>query len=102
MAGDRIDDVLGIVAPAQLLERVARMPGVEVGIALVVEVVDQAGDRPALLVLAEAPGVGAHGGLDAQQVLAERVRFDPLADEIPGLFTRRLSRHVCFTLARNL
>jgi hypothetical protein len=36
--------------------------------ALVIEVVEDPDDRPELLVLAEAPGVGAHRGLDGEHV----------------------------------
>ena len=61
--------------------------------ALVVEVVQEAGDAPQLLVLAEAPRVGAHGRLDRQDVLAERGRLGPLAEEGPGLRARKLERH---------
>jgi feruloyl-CoA synthase len=44
LSGNSVDHLLGIAALLQLLDRVARMTGVEVGITLVVEVVDQAGD----------------------------------------------------------
>ena len=85
MAGDGVDDLLGIAALLELLERVARMARVEVGIALVVEVVDEPGDRVELLVLAEALRVGAHRRLDAERVLAQGLGLGPLAEKLPGL-----------------
>src|SRR5215216_8075508 len=69
------------------------MAGLEVGMALVVEVVQEARDAPQLLVLAEAAGVRAHRRLDGQDVLAERRRFGPFAEEGPGLRARKLERH---------
>ena len=50
---------------------------VHVGMALVVGVVEQAGDPPQLLVVAVTPRVGAHGGLDAQAMAAQRLRARP-------------------------
>ena len=103
MAGDRVDQLL---RPAELLEqpqrgaRVAVLVVVEVGVALVVEVVDEAGDRPQLLVAAELARVGAHRRLDPEQVLAQRVGLDPLADQIPGLVARRLAHRGIVTLPR--
>ena len=95
MAGDGVDQLL---RPVELGEqpqrraRVAVLGVVEVGVALVVEVVDEAGDAPELLVAAAVAGVGAHRGLDPQHVLAKRLGFDPLAEQVPGLFSRWL-RH---------
>ena len=42
-----------------------------IGPALVVEVVQQRDDAPVLLVLADQPGVAAHGRLDGQHVLPQ-------------------------------
>src|SRR5215472_18994102 len=53
--------------------------------ALVVPVVDQPQHGPALLVLAEAPGVGAHRGLNAAHVPPERLALRPVHDQLPGL-----------------
>ena len=61
--------------------------------ALVVEVVEQAGEAPQLLVLAEAARVRAHRGLDGQDVLAQGSRLGPLAEEGPGLGARKRLRH---------
>src|SRR5688572_12112522 len=69
------------------------MAGLEVGVPLVIQVVQQSGDPPKLLVLAEPPRVGAHGRLDGQYVLAKRRRLGPLAEEGPGLRTRKLEGH---------
>jgi hypothetical protein len=49
------------------------MAGLEVRMALVVEVVQEPGEPPQLLVLAVLDGVGAHAGLDRKHVAAERV-----------------------------
>ena len=56
-----------------------------VGPALVVEVVEEAGEPPELLVLALEAGVVAHGGLDGQGVLAQAFLLRVLAEELPGL-----------------
>ena len=77
----------------ELLERHPRMAGLEIGIALVVEVVQQTREAPQLLVPAEPAGVRAHGGLDGQDVLAEGRRLGPLAEEGPGLRARKLDGH---------
>ena len=89
MAGDRVQHLLRIAAPAQLLQRHPRVTGLQVGKALEVEVVHQSGHRPELLVLALPACVGAHRRLHAQHVLSERVGGDPLADQLPGVLTRR-------------
>ena len=83
VAGDGVDHLLRIALLLQLLERVAGMTGLEVGIALVVEVVHQRGDRVELLVLTPLAGVGDHRRLDAQQVLAQGVGLHPLGDQLP-------------------
>jgi hypothetical protein len=57
--------------------------GVEVGIALVVEVVDEPGDGVELLVLVPFPGVGTHARLDPEEVLSERIGLDPLGHQRP-------------------
>jgi hypothetical protein len=45
---------------------------------------DQPGDAPLLLVLAELPGVGAHGGLHAKEVPHDDVGLDVLLKELNG------------------
>ena len=44
-------------------------------------------------------GVGAHRGLDPEHVLSQRVGVDPLADQVPGVVTRRLRHAAVVTLA---
>jgi hypothetical protein len=65
------------------------MPRPEVRIALVVEVVQDPDGAPGLRILAEALGVGAHRGLDGEDVAAQRLRRGPLAEEGPGLVARK-------------
>ena len=67
--------------------------GVHVGVALVVEVVEHAHEAPFLLVAVEAGRVGAHRGLDRQDVLAQGRRFGPLAEKGPCLRARKGLRH---------
>ena len=83
VAGDGVDHLLRIALLLELPERVAGMARLQVGVALVVEVVDERGDRVELLVGALLAGVGDHRRLDAQQVLAKGVRLHPLGDELP-------------------
>ena len=58
VAGHGVDQLLRVALLLEQLERLARVAGAEVGIALVVEVVEQAGGGPQLLVLAPLAGVG--------------------------------------------
>ena len=91
MTGDGADNVGRIVARFELLQRVARVAGVRVRIALVIEVMDETGDGPFLLVLSVPLGVGAHRRLDPEHMLSERVGLDPLAHKVPCFNTRRFS-----------
>ena len=59
---------------------------VGVRVHLEVEVVEEADHRPALLVPAVLAGVGAHGGLDGEGVLAEGLGLRVLAEDVPGVF----------------
>ena len=92
MAGDGVDQLLRVALLLEQLQRLAGMAGVEVGVALVVEVVQQAGGRPQLLVFAPLARVGDHAGLDPQEVLAQRVALHPLGDQVPGFFARRFGQ----------
>jgi hypothetical protein len=83
VAGDGVDHLLRVAAFLQLLDRVAGMSGIQVRVPLVVEIVDQACDGVELLVLVPLPSVGTHGRLDPEQVFSERIRVDPLGDELP-------------------
>ena len=75
VAEDRLENVLGPPEAAEVPDPFAGMLLIGglggVGVALVVEVVQQAGQAPALLVLAEVSRVGAHRGLDGEHVLPE-------------------------------
>ena len=59
---------------------------------LVIEVVDEPGCSPELHILAKARGIGAHGRLDGQHMLAEGLRLGPLVDQPQGLGAGRF-RH---------
>ena len=54
------------------------------GIALVVEVVEQSGDRPLLLIAVEALGETAHRGLHREAMLAQAVALRVLAQQGEG------------------
>ena len=90
-AHDHAVDVAGL----ELGQRDARVSGLEVGVALVVHVVQQADHAPQLLVLAVAARVRAHGRLDGQAVAAQGLRLDPFAEKVPGLIARKLHGHGC-------
>ena len=60
-----------VAARLELLQRDPRVAGLQVRVALVVEVVQQPCDAPQLLVGAEAARVGPHRGLDGEDVLAQ-------------------------------
>src|SRR5690606_6801153 len=62
-------------------ERVPLLRVVSDGVALVVEVVQQRGDGPGLLVAAQRAGVGDDGGLHGQHVLAQALALRPLLHE---------------------
>ena len=89
VARHRVDQLLRVALLLEQLEGDARVPGSEVGMALVVEVVQQPGDAPQLLVGAGPPRVGAHRGLDPEQVTAQALVLDPLGHELPGFLARR-------------
>ena len=85
----------GGAAALELGQRRARVAGLRVGMALVVEVVQQPGDAPELLVGAELAGVGAHRGLDGEAVAAQRLRLAPTRQQGPGLVARKGRGHGC-------
>src|SRR5207248_1896668 len=79
---DGVDDVALEAAGGEDLgafQRMMRSPGVH----LVVEVVEHAGDAPALGVFAEAGGIGPHRGLDRARVLAQAVALGELGQDRP-------------------
>ena len=55
---------------------------------LVVEVVQQRGCPPELLVLAEAPGVSPHGSLHGERVPSEWLGLRVLGQRLPGAVPR--------------
>src|SRR4029078_13037605 len=59
-----------------------------IGIALVVEVVQQRDRPPVVLVLAELPRVAAHRRFDAEHVLPQALALLLLGDESPCLVSR--------------
>src|SRR5262249_8732838 len=89
---DALDHDLRVALLAQDLRAVLRVL-VERRMHLVVEVVQERGDRPELLVLAEAPRVGADGGLDGERVAQERLALRVFRESLPGLLAGRLRRH---------
>jgi hypothetical protein len=93
--GDGPDELWRLAAALELGHRQPRVARLRVGMALVVHVVQQAHDAPQLLVLAGAPGGGAHGRLDGQAVAAQGGRFDPLGEQVPGLVARKGLGHGC-------
>src|SRR5581483_1890230 len=82
---DRTDDRAG---DAGLLEDRLPVLRVPARVALVIEVVEQSGDAPHLLVLAELRGVVPHRRLDRETVLAEAVALGVFAQERPGFVAR--------------
>ena len=53
---------------------------------LPIEIVQQRGEGPLRLVLAQLPGVGRHARLHGQRVFAESLGLGELAENVPGLF----------------
>jgi hypothetical protein len=75
---DAADQLGGIAQALELGEGVARVAGLEVGMALVVELVEQAGEAPQLLLAAAPTRLVAHRGLHREAVAAKRLGADPL------------------------
>ena len=59
------------------------------GMLVVVEIVDQAGRAPEVGILAEAPGIGAHGGFHRERVLPQARCLGVLVQQGKDLRTRR-------------
>ena len=89
MREDAIDHVLGVALVAQDRRAVLRVL-VERGMDLVVEVVEQRDDAPALLVLAELAGVGADRGLDGKGVAEQRLALRVARERLPGAVARHV------------
>src|ERR1700693_1213955 len=60
-----------------------------IGPALVVEIVEQPGERPGIFVAAKFSGVGADAGLDSQRVFAKTFALGVLAQQIPRIIAVR-------------
>jgi putative ABC transport system permease protein len=75
---DRVQHLVGVAALAQRLDRAER---VFVGVLLPVEVVEQACECPAFLVVAASACVVAHGRLDGTHVVAQPLVVHPLAQQ---------------------
>ncbi len=88
----RLDDLLRV---ALLVEDRGSVLGmlVEGGVDLVVEVVQERGDAPELLVFSERARVPAHGRLDRERVTEERFALRVTSKRVPGLLPGRI-RHV--------
>ena len=87
----RLDHLLWIPLLAEDRGAVLRML-VERRMQLVVEVVEQGDDAPALLVLAEMPRVPARRRLDGEGVPEERLALRVPRQRLPGLLACRLHR----------
>lgn len=90
---DGADHFLGI---AKLAEDSGTFGGVlavgrvvAVGPALVVEVMEERGESPTLLILALLAGVGTDAGFDSKHMLAEGLGLSVLAEQFPGIVTCR-------------
>src|SRR6185437_15416853 len=80
---DALDHDLGVALLAQDRRAVLRML-VERRMDLVVEVVEQRGHAPELLVLAELPCVGTDRGLDGQRMAQQRLALRVAGQRLPG------------------
>ena len=89
---DRADDELGTPARAQNLGAAKRMI-LQIGILLVVEVVQQRDDAPHFFVFAERARVPAHRRLDRERMLPQALALGVLGQHVPGIFTRQFERH---------
>src|SRR5439155_722179 len=89
---DRADHPLRILLLAQDLAAAKRMI-LEAGPPLVIEIVQQRDDAPALLVLAELPRVAAHGGFHGHRVLQEALVLRVLGQQLPRGVAVRRKRH---------
>src|SRR5207302_1685514 len=91
VVGVRGDIVQDVLRPTLVAQHPDAAHGMQLSgrARLVVPVVDEAEHSPALFVLAETAGVGAHGGLDAAHVAAQLLRLGHRGDELPCFVARR-------------
>ena len=104
MREHRLDHLLRVALLAQDRRAVLRML-VERGVDLVVEVVEQSGHAPELLVLAELARVPRGRGLDGERVAQERLALRVRRQRFPGLVAGRhggvsIVRFVSSTIVR--
>ena len=85
---DGVDDLSGIIERPQNLDADERVL-LERRMLLVVEVVQQTGNRPGFLVAGVRPRVEAHGRLDTQRVLDEVLVLRVLREQRVCLLARR-------------
>jgi UDP-N-acetylglucosamine 1-carboxyvinyltransferase len=83
-----LDHLLGVSLLAQDRRAVLRVL-VERGVDLVVEVVQQRGHPPELLVLFETLCVGAHRGLDCKRMAQQRLALGVAVEGLPGTLSGR-------------
>jgi len=91
---DRRPHDLGIALGGEDLDTAVGMV-LHVGPALIVEVVQEPGQPPKLLVLLPEPRIVAHRRLDCQRVLAQAFLFRVLAEELPGFVAAGKSFRLC-------
>ena len=86
---DALDHLLGVALLAQDRCPLLRML-VQRGVDFVVEVVQERGHPPELLVLSETLCVRAHGGLDRECVAQQRLALGVAVEGLPGALSGRL------------
>src|SRR5690606_5611358 len=83
---DRMHDLFRIPSASKLLDRLER---VLLGVFFPIQVVEEPGERPDLLVPAEPPGIEADRRLDGLHVVPEPGALDPLLQECERVVTCR-------------
>ncbi len=86
MRENRMEHFFRIAARAQLVDRPERML---VWVLLPVEIVEQSGEAPGVLVFTEAPCVRAHRRCHGLHVIAQARIVDPRLEQLHGFVTRR-------------
>ena len=89
MAGDRVDQLRRVSALAEQLERDPGVAALEGGVLLVVEIVEDPGRGPEILVFLEPGRVGAHRRFHPEYVAPQRLRLGPFAEQVPGFISAR-------------
>src|SRR5215218_6277815 len=91
MGEDALDNLVRPALAAQDRLPVLRVL-IERGMDLVVEVVQEGGRAPELFVLAEAPRVRAHRGLDRERMAEERLALRVTVQRLPGALSGGVHR----------